>query len=280
MHSGANADSLDEIDGRDHGTLQSEFFGERVQTRAKALSPQPDPVSGAFPEGDARLVYGMIPQDLMREFHQFAERLCCGNLRQIAADDAAGNVVRRGQLTKLQNAFVPHKAMAVAHAGIKRECFAAKLLFHCLNQLTGLFGGDIVGAVIQQLFLLERLVLGKRDQIAAHGHVAVLQVNSHADGFERGAAGVINFRIVAHCGKIGYIATGRHGIVDGFHQSHRTQTGKAAHVRFVCRHHRCFAVQLLHGVIRHPVAEHDCILHQNQALSFRPDRIPEPEIII
>lgn len=92
--------------------------------------------------------------------------------------------------------------MTIGHAGKKISVPAAQLLLEKNDQLGGLLAGNMPGRMVFDPSLLDR------QQIAAHGHLAVLDPHAHAGRFER-TAPLEHFRqIVSQNRKVGDLAAG------------------------------------------------------------------------
>ena len=123
VHIGAGTDSLDKVDGRNHRALKPVFDVEVVKHGFFALTPKPDMGGGTLALAYSLEIDGMIFKHLAALFHHFDKLFCALVPIKIGADNAAAYVMRRGERSDVDAAAFPHKAMAVAHAGIKTVFF-------------------------------------------------------------------------------------------------------------------------------------------------------------
>ena len=98
-------------------------------------------------------------------------------------------------------------------------------------------------------------------QVAAHGHVARLQVHADAGRLQRAAAFVHLREVVAQDGHIGHFAAGMKPGQDGEQATVAAQAGQAVHVRGTGGLQQCLAAQRGDGMVGHAVAQYDKVFH-------------------
>ena len=90
---------------------------------------------------------------------------------EVLAHHAAGDIMRRGHVAKLQLAAVPNHAVAVAHARVEFKCRIAEMRLHGSDELGGLFARNIARTIIHHGFRRIVRLVRQGDEIAAEGDV-------------------------------------------------------------------------------------------------------------
>ena len=179
---------------------------------------------------------------------------------QVVDDLLAADVMGGDQLgaSQFHRAVFDHHQVTVADPGIKMELLIAHFEIELLNNFPGFSRADMAGAEVVHVapaFKMEDV-----DQVAAESHVIGAQVDAHAGGFQRCAAGVVAGRIVAKNRQVGHVAAGgkagrnrnQSALLSGFRQF--------VEVGGVGGRQRRPALQAFLGFIGHAVAEDDQVL--------------------
>ena len=98
-------------------------------------------------------------------------------------------------------------------------------------------------------------------QIAAHGHVAGLQLHADTGRFQ-GAAPFIHLReVIAQDGHIGHLAAGMETGQDREQTAASSQAGQTVHVRGTGSLQQGLAAQRGDGMVGHAVAQYNNVFH-------------------
>ena len=186
-------------------------------------------------------------------------------LREMLAYDTAGDIMRRRHVAELQFAAVPYHAVAVAHTWMKFKFRIAEMRLHSLDDLGGLFTRNIARAVIHHRFIRVVRLVRQRDEIAAESNICIAKLHAHADGLERGAAGVVFFRVVTHHAEVGNIAARGQAFGDRAHEADFTALGEGVEQRLFRQHHRRLTAEGWDGIVRHAIVKDNCIFHQESS---------------
>ena len=168
----------------------------------------------------------------------------------------ARDVVRRGKCADVERALIPNKAMAVAYAGVKLELFGIEMLSQKLYQYARFFGGNIVGAVIENGLVLVIFLIGEGNEIAAERNISRLHINADRPCLQRRAARVVDSGVVAEYREVSDVRAGFQPIGNALYQTNGSFFSQLIHSRLISGLHRAFSAQLFNGVISHTVAEH------------------------
>ena len=186
--------------------------------------------------------------------HQLKEGTGFLRVGQVVADLPPRDVVGRCQNAQVRGRILPHQAVAVADPGGQPEARRQPLI-QVADEDSGLFGGDVIGAVVGHDFVPVVGLVTQGDQVAADGVLAAGEGKAHAGGFQRGTAGVAVSRVIAHGGQVGHIAARRHTGGNGAGHAAKAFCRQPVHDRFVGGLHGGFSSQLWYRRIRHAVTE-------------------------
>lgn len=179
------ADAVQQVDRRNHPAAHTVERFKWLQSGPGALAPEPDAEGGIFARGASGGIDRMIPECLEGIAHHFQQQRRVLPLGEMAANRAAGDIVRRG-LGAAGFRIAQHQTVAIAHTGIKFNLAAAEFFLHHGNELGGLPARNFPCAVIEHRLILERGLIRKGDEVAAVGHVVRPELYPQADRFKRG----------------------------------------------------------------------------------------------
>ena len=245
---------MQQVDRRNHPAAHTVERFKWLQSGPGALAPEPDAEGGIFARGASGGIDRMIPECLEGIAHHFQQQRRVLPLGEMAANRAAGDIVRRG-LGAAGFRIAQHQTVAIAHTGIKFNLAAAEFFLHHGNELGGLPARNFPCAVIEHRLILERGLIRKGDEVAAVGHVVRPELYPQADRFKRGTPGIAAGRIDADRRQVRHIAAGRHVLRNGNRHSHHAVRGDPVHIGVACGFQRSAAFKLLKGFVGHPVPQ-------------------------
>ena len=152
--------------------------------------------------------------------------------------------------------------MAVAGAGVELKFFVIEGFPDGIHQDVSVLGGDLAGAVVDDGLLGVGLFFGNGDDITAEDDVSVLHGNTHAEGFQGGAAGIILLGVITQHRQVCHVAAGLHGRRNGPGQAHGAFTRQFVHRGSRSAFQGGLAAQRLQRLVGHAVAQDHDILHR------------------
>ena len=152
----------------------------------------------------------------------------CGVLRigEVAADDSARDIVRRGHFAERDGAVMHYQAVAVADSAVECEFIVAEMLLHSFNDLGRLRSRDIAGRVIEHRLVFIVCLVTEGDEITAQRHVVLLHLDAYADRLERRAPGVAHSGVVAQNAEVGNVAARLQPVGNGLDKTHSASLGE------------------------------------------------------
>ena len=151
-----------------------------------------------------------------------------------------------------------NQQVAITDTGMQGAAVTVQLAFKNGNKAVRFFGRYVSGAVIIHG---GRSVLRKTDQVAAEGDISGSQRNPHADGFDRRAAGVVLFRVIAQNAHIGNIAARFKTFGNRADHAKCAAGCKMIHAGGAADTERGFVAVFLKGAVGHAVAKQDNVFH-------------------
>ena len=115
--------------------------------------------------------------------------------------------------------------MTILYACMEAYAFVPQFLLQETNQHIGLFGGDVSRRMILQYFPFHA------HQITAHRHLARLQVDTDAGGFEHAAPFVHVRQVIPQHRHVGDFAAGMKTFGHGNQTSVSSHAGELVHIR-------------------------------------------------
>ena len=252
---GVAPDAAYQVDRRNHRPAfhLGEAFGQRLHLRTVAGRPGPDAVCRVLAFGCATPVQRMGGEQLLRLQYQRVEQvggvLRFGHFRldEQRTEGLQGYIVRGCAA----DALVPaahDEQVAVLHAGVEVHTVVAQVRLKVFDEFRRLSGGDVSGGVVLQQVAVDA------DKVAAHRHVARLQVDAHAGSFQHAASLVDSVQVVSQDGHVCHFASGMEAFGYGCQASATSVAGQPVHVRRVCILQQRAVPELFHGPVRHAVS--------------------------
>ena len=261
VHTGIDADTADQIDGRDDGRgAYAVQFAERLHGRTYAGRPRPDAVRGILTLGATLHVDRMIGQQLLRAEDEVVQAvgrsLSLGHTRldERWTEGVQGDVVRRGAI-QAPIAATEHKQMAVGDAVVKGDIVRPELLVEIANQDVGLLRRNVSRGVVLDPVAVDT------DEIAAQAQLTGSEVDPHAGSLEHAAPLVDGGQVVTENRKVGHLTARVESVGHRVQSARSSELGQPIHRRRRCVLQGRQSAQFGNRLIGHAVSQNDDMLH-------------------
>ena len=145
--------------------------------------------------------------------------------------------------------------MTIRHTGEEINLLIPQLLLQKKNQLFGLFIADVSGGVILNF------TISDANQVASHGHFAILNRHTHTGRFQRSAPLEYLWHIVTQYAQVSYLASRSKTFGNCIEHSATTHGRHLINARFIGCLQAGFIVERRDRLISHSVAKNYYIFH-------------------
>lgn len=208
-HADSFGEAANEIDGGDDRAADAISFVKWFERFGATLPPEPDVRSGVLAEVAADKVNVVAGEDFAGLLHDADDPVGAGAVGHIVGDVAIGDIMRRGALELSVGSVVGDHEVAVGDAGVEAEASPAEFFVEVGDEQVGFALGDVAGGEVLHDFVDDG------DEVATEDELVGADVDIAGGCFERGAAGVVHFWVVAEEREGGDVAAGGEAGRDG-----------------------------------------------------------------